>query len=80
VTIWTLKCPIPLVNAVHSDRSRPSATKHEFRLTLTLDRFNASVKANDILYFLWGFLHREQGEGSGAPQADSLQEDLCGAG
>jgi hypothetical protein len=31
--------PIPFVNAVHSghsSRSRASATKHEFRLTLTL--------------------------------------------
>ncbi len=35
MTIWTLKCPIPLVNAVHSGRLPASATKHEFRLTLT---------------------------------------------
>jgi hypothetical protein len=35
VTIWTLKCPIPLFNAVHSRRLRASETKHEFRLTLT---------------------------------------------
>ena len=36
MTIWTLKCPTLLVNAVHSGRLRASATKHEFRLTLTL--------------------------------------------
>ena len=58
--------------------NRPFRSVEEMDQTI-LDRLNASVKANDILYFL-GDLHREQSEGSAAPQADSLQENLCGAG
>ena len=34
MTIWTLKCLIRIVNAVHSDAYAASAIKHEFRLTL----------------------------------------------
>jgi hypothetical protein len=46
VTIWTLKCPIPLVNAVHSRRLRASATKHEFCLTLTFHRLKDSLRSS----------------------------------
>ena len=44
MTIWTLKCPIPLVNAVHSRRLRASATKHEFCLTLTVQLSSGQAK------------------------------------
>ena len=42
---------------------RPFLSVEEMDQTI-LDRLDASVKANDILFSL-GFLHREQGEGSG---------------
>jgi hypothetical protein len=70
VTIWTLKCPIPLVNAVHSGRLRASATKHEFRLTLTVNAaMNRERKANLVglatgmgLVVLWVFLYAAIGQ------------------
>ncbi len=43
-----------------------------------LDRLNASVKVNDILYFLGDFCIGSKAKA--LEQADSLQEHLCGAG
>jgi len=58
--------------------NRPFLSVEEMDRTI-LDRLNASVKANDILYFL-GISASGARRRSGAPQADPLQEDLCGAG
>lgn len=58
--------------------NRPFRNVEEMDRTI-LERLNASVKVNDILYFLGDFCIGSKAK-AGAPQADSLQENLCGAG
>ena len=59
--------------------NRPFQIVEEMDRTI-LDRLNDSAKANDILYFLGDFCIGSKAKAAGVPQADSLQEDLCGAG
>jgi hypothetical protein len=58
--------------------NRPFATFDEMDPAI-LERLNALVKVNDILYFLGDFCMGKPGTGCRIPTADPMHEDLRGA-